>query len=290
MAGSLVAIRDQWQVAFSRFFTFPSLTSTSSSLVPLPKNRRDTKGIKGTWISTSSPTVSLQLLNSHSKSDVILNVSLRETVLEEHYVSKLHFSWPQVTCVPGYPSRGTRAVFVSYKDSVGEIQKFALRFSTVQEVESFMNGLREILKDVQEIEPLSSNFRSVISSQSEFVPSNKTSSRACQEELSIMNSLTTYSPQMQESLNHEVEQCSYKQETALNHNAADTMSALPPSFASFLTNCYPEINQPNPIESEEVDLKSQIVKYMEESSFQEMLMKVEKVISEMGDDLMPEWP
>ncbi|XP_038694391.1 protein POOR HOMOLOGOUS SYNAPSIS 1-like isoform X3 [Tripterygium wilfordii] len=270
MAGSLVAIRDQWQVAFSRFFTFPSLTSTSSSLVPLPKNRRDTKGIKGTWISTSSPTVSLQLLNSHSKSDVILNVSLRETVLEEHYVSKLHFSWPQVTCVPGYPSRGTRAVFVSYKDSVGE----------------------EILKDVQEIEPLSSNFRSVISSQSEFVPSNKTSSRACQEELSIMNSLTTYSPQMQESLNHEVEQCSYKQETALNHNAADTMSALPPSFASFLTNCYPEINQPaaNPIESEEVDLKSQIVKYMEESSFQEMLMKVEKVISEMGDDLMPEWP
>ncbi|XP_038703014.1 protein POOR HOMOLOGOUS SYNAPSIS 1-like isoform X2 [Tripterygium wilfordii] len=284
MAGSPVAIRDQWLVAFSRFFTFPSLTSTSSYLLlPLPKTRC---GRKGTWISTSSPTASLQLLNCHFKSDVILTVSLQETVLEEHYVSKLHFSWPQITCVPGYPSRGSRAVFVSYKDSVGEIQKFALRFSTIQEAESFMNCLR----DVQEIEPLSSDFRSVISSQSELVPSNKTPSRACEEELSVMNPLTAYSPQMEESLNLEVEQCSYKQETALNHNTAGTMSGLPPSFASFLTNCYPEINQAHPIVSEEVDLKSQIVKYMEDSSFQEMLTKVEKVISEMGDDLMLELP
>ena len=35
-------------------------------------------------------------------------------------MSKLHFSWPQVSCVAGFPARGIRAVFVSYRDQVGE--------------------------------------------------------------------------------------------------------------------------------------------------------------------------
>jgi hypothetical protein len=43
---------------------------------------------------------------------------------EEHYVSKLHFSWPQVSCDPGFPARGIRTVVVSYRDSCGEVTFF----------------------------------------------------------------------------------------------------------------------------------------------------------------------
>lgn len=39
---------------------------------------------------------------------------------EEHYISKLHFSWPHVSCVAGFPTRGTRVVFVSYRDGLGQ--------------------------------------------------------------------------------------------------------------------------------------------------------------------------
>lgn len=39
---------------------------------------------------------------------------------EEHHVSKLHFSWPQVSCVSGFPIRGIRSVFVRYRDHAGE--------------------------------------------------------------------------------------------------------------------------------------------------------------------------
>jgi hypothetical protein len=44
---------------------------------------------------------------------------------EEHYVSKLHFSWPQVSCDPGFPARGIRTVVVSYRDSCGEVTFFS---------------------------------------------------------------------------------------------------------------------------------------------------------------------
>lgn len=40
---------------------------------------------------------------------------------EEHYISKLQFSWPQVSCVSGYPARGSRILFVSYLDSSGKV-------------------------------------------------------------------------------------------------------------------------------------------------------------------------
>lgn len=40
---------------------------------------------------------------------------------EEHFISKLLFSWPQVSCVSGFPARGSRVVFVSYKDCVSQV-------------------------------------------------------------------------------------------------------------------------------------------------------------------------
>ena len=104
---------------------------------------------------------------------IFLKYELNLVVQEEHYVWKLHFSWPQVSCVSGYPIRGTRAVFVTFKDSLGEvgnimfdlfcheknlkskcslpftcsqIQKFGFRFLTISETEAFINALKVAFK------------------------------------------------------------------------------------------------------------------------------------------------
>ncbi|XVF02520.1 hypothetical protein REPUB_Repub04eG0182500 [Reevesia pubescens] len=290
MAGSLVVvesdcqekemavntIKEHWQVHFARFITYPSLPSTCPTLVPLPKNRRYRAPL-GNWIATAFPAASLQIINDRSISETILAVCLSGKILEEHYISKLHFSWPQVQCIPEFPARGSRAVFVSYKDSAEEIQKFALRFSTLHEAESFMNALKENLKGGVEIEPLNIDFGS----------SNGLPSRANQE-LSDVTHADFYTPQMAPSLSYEIEQQSFDEDAMLNHYSEGIFPALPPSFTSLLTNCCSTAEQDanQPTVSEKIDLKSQIVRYMEDSSFQDMLTKVEKIISEVGADVL----
>ncbi|XWS22635.1 hypothetical protein CRYUN_Cryun29cG0053200 [Craigia yunnanensis] len=278
MAGSLVVvetdrqeneepvntIKHQWQVHFARFITYPSLPST----YPLLRTRR-CRAPLGNWIATSFPAASLQIINDRSSSKTILVVCLRGKILEEHYISKLHFSWPQVQCIPEFPVRGSRAVFVSYKDSADEIQKFALRFSTLYEVESFMNALKGNLKGEVEVEPLNTDFGYEFSTRSEFISSNGLPSRACQE-LSDLTPGDSYTPEMAPSLSYEIEQQPFDQDAILNHNSECIFPALPPSFTSLLTNCCSTAEQASnqPTISEEIDLKSKIARYMEDSSFQ----------------------
>ncbi|KAK7318256.1 hypothetical protein RJT34_02955 [Clitoria ternatea] len=273
-----LSMREQWEICFARFIPFPvPITSTSSSdLLPLPPRLRN-RPPRGTWISSSSATF-LRL------SDLILTVSFNAKLLEEHYVSNLSFSWPQVSCVPGLPARGIRTVLVTYTDSLGQIQKFAMRFSSIYETQSFINALKEILKDEQEPEPLNTDFGSEISSQSEFMSSNKHSHRAC-DGLSFMTPDDTYIPQLPLCINNKVEQPSATQEkeTAPSRSFESILPALPPSFTNLLMDCS-QINHAQPPVFEEIDLKSQIVRYMEDSSFQDMLVKVEKVINEIGGD------
>ncbi|XP_059595632.1 protein POOR HOMOLOGOUS SYNAPSIS 1 isoform X5 [Vitis vinifera] len=258
---SMAAIRDEWEIQFSRFFNNPALSSTCSSSTIHPDLIRKTRSLRrGTWISSSS--ASLQLLTDHSTSQAILIVRSGGRIHEEHFISKLLFSWPQVSCVSGFPARGSRVVFVSYKDCVSQ----------------------DILKDVEDIELLSSGFVTEVSSQSEFVSSNIPPYRIS-EELSVP--VHSHCSLLPPSSNHEVEQHSRSQETAVNHNCEGTFVDMPPSFTSLLTNCCFETQAAaQPTITEEMDLKSQIARYMEDSSFQDMLFKVEKVISEMGDDLM----
>ncbi|KAF7829323.1 protein POOR HOMOLOGOUS SYNAPSIS 1 [Senna tora] len=280
---SVTTIRDEWEINFARFFAYPSATSTCSDLVPLSLRLRN-RHPRGSWISSSSIAL-LRLVNDHSNSDVIITICFNGKLLEEHYVSKLHFSWPQVSCASGFPARGIKTVLVSYADSMGEIQKFGLRFPSIYEAQSFVTTLKEILKDTKGPEPLNTDFGSEISSQSEFMSSNKHSQRAC-EELSIMTPIDTYIPQMPPSLKNEEERHSgsKEMETAAGQNLECVFPALPPSFTSLLMDCS-EINQAQLTVSKEIDLKSQIVKYMEDSSFQDILAKVEKVICELGGDM-----
>ncbi|XP_039017853.1 protein POOR HOMOLOGOUS SYNAPSIS 1-like [Hibiscus syriacus] len=298
------SIQGQWQVHFARFIVYQSLPAIYPPLVvPLTKRQR-CRSRGGNWIATSFPVASLHIINGLSRSEAILTVSLSGKILmscslpilleivfsyleqEEHHISKLHFSWPQIQCIPEIPARGSRAVFVSYKDCADEIQKFALRFSTHHEAVSFMNTLQEKFKGKVEIEPLNTDFGSDFSLQLDFISSNELPSRANQE-LSDLNPEGTCTPQMSPSLSYEIGKQSVDQDAKLNNNSDGILQPLPPSFTSLLTNCCPTAekatNQPRV--SEEIDLKSQIVKYMEDSSFQDMLTKVEKIIKEVEADI-----
>lgn len=174
---------------------------------------------------------------------------------------KLHFLWPPVLCVAGFPARGIKAVFVSYRD---QIQKFALQFSTIYETDVFINALKEILKDMKDIPSLNSDYGSEIVSQSEFLPSNRHLDRAFVN-LNLMTSLETYTPQMSPSLKNEADQHSSTQEkeTTFTHKLEGIQALLLLSFTALLTDCCAEVCQGSGSAQsnlcEEVDLKSQIV-------------------------------
>ncbi|CAI8608745.1 unnamed protein product [Vicia faba] len=276
----------EWEIFFARFIPFPHSTTSSSSssnLHPIPHRLRN-RPPRGTWIA-SSTSAFLRFSPDLSLSDVILTVSFNGKLFEEHYVSKLNFYWPQVSCDPGFPARGIKTVLVNYRDSRAEIQKFAMRFPSIYEVQSFISALKVTLKDDKGPEPLNIDFGSEISSQSEFMSTNKHSYRAS-EELSFVTPAETCIPKLPICMNNETEQPSGVQikETASGHNFESTLPALPPSFATFLMDCS-GINNTQSTTTEDNDLKSQIARYMEDSSFQDMLIKVEKVIGEIGGDM-----
>ncbi|KAL4638974.1 hypothetical protein ACB092_03G184600 [Castanea dentata] len=280
---------------------------------------------QGSWISSSASSTILPTPTSSSQSlseprslclriafCVLSIISLFRLQLlkilghEQHYVSKLHFSWPPVSCVAGFPSRGIKAVFVSYRDQVGEIQKFALRFSTIYEKDVFINALKVI--------PVYVYFECMPIYKCEKILSKVFCVCRAFVNLNLMTSLETYTSQMSPSLKNEVDQHSSTQEkeTTFTHKFEGIQASLPPSFTALLTDCCAEVYQGRyvaPVKPEKllilhddsnslieicrfrfspiksVDLKSQIVRYMEDSSFQDMLIKVEKVISEIGGDL-----
>ncbi|CAH9077812.1 unnamed protein product [Cuscuta epithymum] len=329
----------RWDVQYARFVLFPSSPHASHpSLVPHSASTRKARR-GGKWISTasdtSSSTASLKLLalEGTSLTDQILVVSLGCKILEEHYISRLHFAWPQVSCVSGFPSRGTRSVFVSYKDHADQIQKFGLRFLTIYEIEKFMTDLKENMEALRPTPLICHQVASAISSQSEFIPSNEAAHRVNKEGLpsasadtyeenmealrptplichQVASGISTQSEfipsdeaahrankeemtsasadtfEVPASTSYEVSQDSNSQESRLHREAEEVLSNFPPSFTSFLMNCGPPLDEQvavQPATPRDNDLKAQIMKYMEDSSFQDMLLKVEQVINEVGD-------
>ncbi|OVA19890.1 hypothetical protein BVC80_233g44 [Macleaya cordata] len=146
------------------------------------------------------------------------------------------------------------------------IQKFALRFAASCDAEAFMDVMKvkpshlgiiqqDSLTDRVEIGLSKTDLQPEVSSQSEFVSSNGPYYRA-EEKLSIVNADTTYSPQMAPALNYNHEQIRFSQEPLIGHDGF--RGVLPPSFTALLTNCSAEAEQVQPMESEEIDLKSQI--------------------------------
>ncbi|KAK9117242.1 hypothetical protein Sjap_016189 [Stephania japonica] len=115
----LMVVKHQWEVEFARFFNFPARPSFDSASPYLrPISRSKTKS-RGTWLSSSS-TASVKLISDPSNPETIIVVILRGMIVEEHFTSNLHFTWPQVSCVTECPPRGSRAVFASYRDCGGQ--------------------------------------------------------------------------------------------------------------------------------------------------------------------------
>ncbi|CAH2038349.1 unnamed protein product [Thlaspi arvense] len=318
-----------WLIDFARFVPYPSSPSPYPGMVPLGKRELNPSPF-GTWLSTSSPTASLHLLDELNRSDVILSVELGGKVLEEHYISKLNFSWPQMTCVSGFPPRGSRAILVSFKDSADEatsqhsnlfwIQKFALRFSTGDEAVTFVAALKEKLNGSEEAGIQKSETRSEICFQSDYNPENEIIPRATEqepnmvkppdsyfpemlprleyqtgqtfyaprsatmEEPNMVRHFDSYVPQMQPRLDYQIGQTLYPPQSTLTQTPYEPSMNLPPSFSTLLSGCFPNstLDAGQTIVKQDPDLRSQILKYMEDSSFQDMLQKVERIIDEIG--------
>ncbi|KAF2618555.1 hypothetical protein F2Q68_00042559 [Brassica cretica] len=364
MAGSLTASlhrgnaeaseTSRWLISFARFIPFPSSPSPYPGLVPLGKRERSSSPI-GTWLSTSFSKVYLTLVDEVNGSDAILSVELAGKILEEHYISKLNFSWPHMTCVSGFPSRGSRAILVSYMDSSNEIQKFALRFSTCDAAVTFVAALKEKLSGfeeagIQERETRpEANFQSDYNPGNEIIPSTATEEEPnlfkppdsyvpemlprleCQqslyppesaiveepnmvnhigsyfpemqprleyqtchtfyapqiatvEEPTMVKHIGSYVPEMQPRLEYQAGQTLYPPQSTLSQIPNDPFSNLPPSFTTLLSGCFPNssLDAGQTTVKQDPDLKSQILKHMEDSSFQDMLQKVERIMEEIG--------
>lgn len=91
---SMAAIRDEWEIQFSRFFNNPALSSTCSSSTIHPDLIRKTRSLRrGTWISSSS--ASLQLLTDHSTSQAILIVRSGGRIHVSHSFLFDYFKFPR---------------------------------------------------------------------------------------------------------------------------------------------------------------------------------------------------
>ncbi|CAG7867288.1 unnamed protein product [Brassica rapa] len=366
MAGSLTASvhrgnaeaseTSRWLISFARFIPFPSSPSPYPGLVPLGKRERSSSPI-GTWLSTSFSKVYLTLVDEVNGSDAILSVELAGKILEEHYISKLNFSWPHMTCVSGFPSRGSRAIL---------IQKFALRFSTCDAAVTFVAALKEKLSGFEEAGIQERETRPEASFQSDYNPGNEIIPRLdhitpldmvstaseeepnifkppdsyvpemlprleCQQSLyplesaiveepamvkhlgsyvpemqprleyqtchtfyapqiatvqepNMVKHIGSYVPEMQPRLEYQAGQTLYPPHATLSQIPNDPFINLPPSFTTLLSGCFPNssLDAGQTIVKQDPDLKSQILKHMEDSSFQDMLQKVERIMEEIG--------
>ncbi|KAL7110337.1 hypothetical protein ACP275_05G019200 [Erythranthe tilingii] len=248
---------DQWEVQYGRFVNFSSsaVRLTHPSLA-IPKVRLG----RGIWISAAAASLKLNYQQSfNGLYDAAILISLRSRILEEHYISRMCFSWPQVSCVSGFPAKGSKVVLVSYRDGVGQ--------------EILENGNRPLLQCPE--------YNCVLSSEAEVISSDGPTYRIegdLQSTTSVDHSTQPIIPSPEPYLI----QYSSSHEMIEDYEDSEAMSAFPPSFTQLLKNCHPAVSQVKPIEPAE-DLTSQFMRYLEETSFTELLANVENIVSELGD-------
>ncbi|XP_042005730.1 protein POOR HOMOLOGOUS SYNAPSIS 1-like [Salvia splendens] len=318
MAGSALAVSttnkesekpacDEWQIEYARFVNCSSsaFNSTHPSLVPVPKSR-----LRGAWIS-SSISASVKLIYERTSSgtdDAVLVLSLRSKTLEVHYISKMYFSWPQISCVLGVPARGSRAVFLSYKDGAGQMQKFALRFSDICEAEKFMTVVKEILGNGSPPLLQCPELNSEISSQAEAI-SYATIPKSAGELLytQSVDEAPKMEPAFPPGQSTQLMLTSSAFEATQDSKPLEgvkTEAVYPPSFAQLVNSCRPAVSKDSlpssvvPFDASVTDhlgaatktgsgdLSTQFVKYLEGTPFKELLATVEHVISQLGDDVV----
>ncbi|XP_031499311.1 protein POOR HOMOLOGOUS SYNAPSIS 1 [Nymphaea colorata] len=282
---------NRWHAQLAQLITVPPVVPVT---LPVSPHLRATNRRSGrrTWLASSS---SATLLLLQQQAGAVLVVSLKGNIHEEHYVSNLHFCWPKISCC-----RGSRLVFASYRDHTDEVQKFGLRFPTASDAHSFLISLKECLKVGIEV---SNDYggNSLLCENScptEFSVSTGPRYRA-EEEPSFGSHVDAYHPHLS-PLATEKPPCV---SAPGNLNAVDDLEsifgALPPSFAALLnsycsgspTGLTPADSAKNVMEEmkclEKPGLKSKIVDYMMDPSFQDVLHSVEQALDEMGGIYKP---
>ncbi|KAF8779300.1 hypothetical protein HU200_002981 [Digitaria exilis] len=320
----------RWEVEYARYFGTPR---RDPSAPPPAGLRHITRGIhrhQGTWLPASS-TAELCVSRPTLLTAVpVLTVSIGDVVFEEHFVSILNFSWPQVTCMTQCPIRGSRVVFMSFCDKTK--QKFAVRFPQLCDAESFLNCVKECSCETMDIIPSGSDYVCEDSSASEYIASNGLHHRP--------DDASSFEEQASDHM-IEAAPMSYHEEPDLPileplsaSNTNSSYSGFPPSFSQMLANCSTENEQdteePYPVgttnhevmfvyaldnshdevpavavATEETtadkgmdagegidtsvltgDIMARIKTYMADDSFNDMLFKLEKVIDELGGDML----
>ncbi|KAK9119792.1 hypothetical protein Scep_017885 [Stephania cephalantha] len=230
---SLMVVKQQWEVEFARFFNYPtrpSFAATSPYLRPISRSRTKSRG---TWLSSSSKA-SVKLISDPSNPETIVVVIFRGMIVEEHFTSNLHFTWPQVSCVTECPPRGSRVVFANYRDCGGQAN---------------MKGSIETGIPTSD---LTEN-----SSQSEFVASNRLQYSG--EELGLVDHVAIDVPQIAPVLNdHNYIPNVCSLESYQHYNLDRTNGDFPPSFTELMTNCSAEAEKATNV-PEEFDISSQLM-------------------------------
>ncbi|RLM55286.1 hypothetical protein C2845_PM10G12080 [Panicum miliaceum] len=248
-------LRQKWEVEYARYFGTPR---RDPSAPPPPGLRHITRGIQrhqGTWLPASSPAALCISCPTLPSAVPVLTVSIGDVVfvrtecpslhpflvytrVEEHFVSILNFSWPQVTCVTQCPIRGSRVVFMSFCDKSRQIQKFAVRFPQLCDAESFLNYVKECSCETMDIIPSGSDYVCEDSSASEYIASNGLHHRP--------DDASSFEEQASDHI-IEAPTMSYHEEPDLpvieplsSSNTNYSYSGFPPSFSQMLTNCSTE--------------------------------------------------
>ncbi|KAL5200171.1 hypothetical protein ABZP36_021374 [Zizania latifolia] len=172
LPAALLPRRQKWVVEFARYFRTPRRDPSTPPPLGLRHVSRGKLRHHGTWLPAATSAALCISRPRHSFAVPVLTVSIGDVVFEEHFVSILNFSWPQVTCVTECPIRGSRVVFVSFCDRSKQIQKFALRFPHFSDAELFLNCVKECSSNTMDIIPPGSDYTCEDSSASEYIASN----------------------------------------------------------------------------------------------------------------------
>ncbi|PIM99906.1 hypothetical protein CDL12_27595 [Handroanthus impetiginosus] len=150
-----------------------------------------------------------------------------------------------------------------------------------------MNVVKELfLENESPLQLQCTEFNSELSSQAEVIPSDGPTYRT-KGDLQCTSSVDNRAQPVLTVYKLNADQDSVSNEPIGNHKAAETerMSTFPPSFTQLLKNCQPADSEVKPTEPGQ-DLKTQFMRYLEGTSFKELLATVESVIGELGDEIV----
>ncbi|KAI0522395.1 hypothetical protein KFK09_004774 [Dendrobium nobile] len=295
-------MREQWEGEFSRFFIFQWQHSPTVDVAPRPLTTGRGRYCRGTWLTASLPATIL-IVKASSSDVAVLSISVAGYIHEEHIVSTLHLTWPQVACVPQCPVRGSRVVFMSYRDCSNQIQKFVVRFLTCADAETFIYFFKDCSRDTMDFAYPASDLLCDSSSPSKMIASYAleyiSNEGECYEE-AITNDMPSPAFGQDES---------YRPLPLVNSSNTIT-SFVPPSFTELLSNCskYPQNEISKQLEEAnhtlrsgesappfspqsdskqlvvlDADMKNEIARYMSDASFHDLLFTIEKVFHELGE-------